>query len=50
MPGLSLTSVQAIKLFGISPDICAGILAHLLEEGVMRLNSDRRYARRLASA
>src|SRR6476660_8561636 len=23
MPGLSLTSVQASKLFGISPDVCA---------------------------
>jgi hypothetical protein len=50
MPGLSLTSVQAIKLFGISPDMCADILAHLIEEGVLRLNSDGRYARRLAPA
>jgi len=43
MPGLSLTSVQAIKLFGISPDVCAGILSHLIEEGVLRLKSDGRY-------
>jgi len=50
MPGLSLTSVQAIKLFGISPDVCAGILSHLIEEGVLRLKSDRRYTRRIEVA
>ena len=50
MPGLSLTSLQAIKLFGISPDVCAGILSHLIEEGVLRLNSDGQYARRLSAA
>ncbi len=50
MPGLSLTLVQASKLFGISPDVCAGIPAHLIEEGVLRLNSDGRYACRLAPA
>ncbi len=50
MPGLSLTSVQATRLFGISPAVCTGILAQLIEEGVLRLNIDGRYARRLASA
>ena len=50
MPGLSLTSVQAIKLFGISPDVCAGILSHLIEEGVLRLKSDGRYTRRIQVA
>ena len=50
MPGLSLTSVQAIKLFGISPDVCAGILSHLIEEGVLRLTSDGRYTRRIVVA
>ena len=50
MPGLSLTLVQASKLFGIAPDVCAGILGHLIEAGVLRLNSDGRYARRLAPA
>ena len=44
MPGLSLTSVQAIKLFGVSPDVCAGILSRLIEDGVLRLKSDGRYA------
>ena len=46
MPGLSLTSVQASKLFGISPDVCAAILADLIEEGILRLTSDGSYARR----
>jgi hypothetical protein len=50
MPGLSLTPVQAIKLFGISPDVCAGILSDLIEEGVLQLRSDGCYARRLAPA
>jgi hypothetical protein len=50
MPGLSVTPVQAIKLFGISPDACVGILAVLIEEGVLHLKSDGRYARRLAPA
>ena len=45
MPGLSLTSAQASKLFGISPDVCASILSHLIEEGVLRLKSDGRYTR-----
>lgn len=45
MPGLSLTSAQASKLFGISPDVCASILSHLIEEGVLRLKRDGRYAR-----
>jgi hypothetical protein len=46
MPGLSLTSIQASKLFGISLDVWAGILVDLIEEGMLRLNSDGRYARR----
>jgi hypothetical protein len=50
MPGLSLTSVQAIKLFGISPDVCAGILSHLVEAGVLRLKSDGGYTRRIVVA
>ena len=46
MPGLSVTSIQASRLFGISHDVCAGILAHLIEEGMLYLNSDGQYARR----
>jgi hypothetical protein len=45
MPGLSLTSAQASKLFGISLDVCPSILSHLIEEGVLHLKSDGRYAR-----
>ena len=50
MPGLSLTSAQASKLFGISPAVCADVLAKLIEEGVLSLNSGRRYSHRLAPA
>jgi hypothetical protein len=46
MPGLSVTSIQASRLFGISHDVCAGILAHLIEEGMLYLNSDGHYALR----
>ena len=45
MPGLSLTPAQASRLFGISPDTCAGIFTHLIEEGMLRLKLDGRYAR-----
>jgi DNA-binding IscR family transcriptional regulator len=48
MPGLLLTSAQASKLFGISPDMCADILARLVKEGMLSLNSDRRYSQHLA--
>jgi hypothetical protein len=45
MPELFLTSPQAIRLFGISPDACAGVLSRLIDQGVLRLKSDGRYAR-----
>jgi hypothetical protein len=48
MPGLSLTAIQASRLFGISHNVCGDILAHLVEEGMLYLNSDGRYARRPA--
>ena len=50
MPGLSLTSAQASKFFGMSPEVCADILANLIEEGMLSLNSDQRYSHRLAPA
>lgn len=50
MPGLSLTSAQASKFFGMSPEVCADILANLIEEGMLSLNGDRRYSHRLARA
>jgi hypothetical protein len=43
MPGLSLTAVQATKLFGISPDAGSRILRRLTEDHVLRLRSDGRY-------
>ena len=43
MPGLSLTLVQATKLFGVSPDAGSRILRRLTEERVLRLRSDGRY-------
>ena len=43
MPGLSLTLVQATKLFGVSLDACSRILRRLIEERRLRLRSDGRY-------
>lgn len=48
MPGLSLTLAQASKLFGMSSDVCVDILANLIDQGALSLNSHRRYGRRLA--
>ena len=50
MPGLLLTSAQAARLFGISSEVCANVLAHLIEEGMLRLDKGGRYARRFAPA
>jgi hypothetical protein len=46
MPGLSLTLVQATKLFGVSPDAGSRILPRLTEEGVLRLRIDGQYVLR----
>jgi hypothetical protein len=43
MPGLSLTPVQASKLFGVSLDAGSRILLRLTEERRLRLRSDGRY-------
>jgi hypothetical protein len=43
MPGLSLTLVQAAKLFGVSLDAGARILLRLTEERRLQLRSDGRY-------
>jgi hypothetical protein len=43
MPGLSLTLVQASKLFGVSLDAGSRILLRLTEERRLRLRSDGRY-------
>jgi hypothetical protein len=46
MPGLSLTLVQATKLFGVSPDASSRILPRLTEEGLLRLRIDDQYVLR----
>ena len=46
MPGLSLTLVQATKLFGVSPEAGSGILPRLTEEGLLRLRIDDQYVLR----
>jgi hypothetical protein len=43
MPGLSLTLVQASKLFGVSLDAGSRILQRLTEERRLRLRTDGRY-------
>jgi hypothetical protein len=43
MPGLSLTLVQATKLFGIPLDVGSRIFRRLTEERRLRLRSDGRY-------
>jgi hypothetical protein len=43
MPGLSLTLIQASKLFGVSLDAGSRILLRLTEEQRLRLRSDGRY-------
>jgi hypothetical protein len=43
MPGLSLTLVQATRLFGINPDACSRILLHLTETRLLRVKTDGRY-------
>lgn len=44
MPGLSLTLIQGVRLFGVSTDIVARIFRGLVEEGVLRRTPDGRYA------
>src|SRR3979411_2265306 len=43
MPGMSLTLIQATKLFGIRPDVCSRVFLRFIEDGVLRLTSDGRY-------
>jgi DNA-binding IclR family transcriptional regulator len=46
MPGLSLTLAQARRLFGLPQDACARILDALTREGLLRQETDGRFARR----
>lgn len=46
MPGLILTLAQAVRLFGIRPDICIRVLGELIAEGLLHEAPRDRYARR----
>ena len=46
MPGLILTLVQAVRLFGLRKDVCIRVLGELDAEGLLCQASDERYARR----
>ena len=47
MPGLSLTSAQAAKLFGLPHDIASRILERFTDAHVLRQSSDGRFALRV---
>jgi hypothetical protein len=36
MPGLSLSHSQACRLWGLDPETCARVLAHMVEQNVLR--------------
>lgn len=43
MPGLSLTRIQAMRLFGVPADVVARIFRELADDGILRLNGDGQY-------
>jgi hypothetical protein len=43
MPGLSLTSTQACRLFGLDESVCTQVLATLRGEGLLRETPDGRF-------
>lgn len=43
MPGLALTLQQAARLFGLSTDVCAGILSQHIRHGHLRLTANLHY-------
>ncbi len=45
MPGLSLTCVQAARLLGMPPAVCATILTSLVERGDLRVTVNGQYVR-----
>ena len=49
MPGMSLTLVQATRLFGIPYEGCSRILLQLVDNGLLRLTPDGRYSLRPAA-
>jgi hypothetical protein len=49
IPGLCLTPVEASRLFGMAPDACKRALIALVEDGLLDLRTDGRYAHRPSS-
>lgn len=45
MPGLSLTAVEAQRLWGLDGEACGPLLASLLQSGFLRLNTHGEYVR-----
>lgn len=50
MPGLTLTLMQAARLFGIRADICRRVLGELAIEGLLFLAPGEQYSRRSPSS
>jgi hypothetical protein len=44
MPCLRVTAEQAERLFGLRSDISGRIISELMEQGLLRLDEDGRYA------
>ena len=44
MPCLRLTSAQAGRLFGLRTDICQRLITGLVEQGLLRVDEEGRYA------
>lgn len=44
MPCLRLTRAQAQRLFGLRADVCERIIGKLMQDGLLRLDTDGRYA------
>ena len=45
MPGLRLTSAQAVRLLGLEPAVCARLFSHLVSSGFLRIGRDGHYVR-----
>lgn len=48
MPGLCLTLAQARRLFGLREDICARVLAELIQAELLRVDAHGTYVRSTA--
>jgi hypothetical protein len=45
IPGLSLTTEQAQRLWGLDRDTCGSLLEELVQQKVLRLTSRKQYVR-----